>query len=148
MEVIIFVGIQATGKSTFYKTYFADTHIRINLDMLKTRHRERKLFELCLELKQPCVIDNTNLTKQERQRYLPQAQQYGVPIRGYYFASNIHDALSRNAQRGHDTIPEKGILGAYARLELPTVDEGFDTLHYVKIVNQTFQISDWESTNG
>jgi len=39
MEAIIFIGIQATGKSTFYKDNFFKTHIRINLDMLKTRKR-------------------------------------------------------------------------------------------------------------
>jgi transcriptional regulator with XRE-family HTH domain len=37
VEAIIFVGIQASGKSTFYRERFFDTHLRINLDMLKTR---------------------------------------------------------------------------------------------------------------
>jgi predicted kinase len=40
MQAIIFMGIQACGKSTFYHHKFALTHVRINLDMLKTRHRE------------------------------------------------------------------------------------------------------------
>jgi predicted kinase len=35
MEAVIFVGIQGSGKSTFYNERFVDTHIRINLDMLK-----------------------------------------------------------------------------------------------------------------
>jgi predicted kinase len=144
MEVVILVGIQATGKSTFYKTHFSDTHVRINLDMLRTRHRERKLFELCLELRQPCVVDNTNLTRQDRQRYLAGAQQHGFPVRGYYFASRIHDAMTRNARRGAGTLPEKGVLGAYARLEVPSYEEGFEKLYYVKIVDGTFQVSDWK----
>jgi len=29
MQVIIFIGIQATGKSIFYKENFFDTHVRI-----------------------------------------------------------------------------------------------------------------------
>ena len=37
-EAVILIGIQATGKSEFYKNKFADTHMRINLDMLKTRN--------------------------------------------------------------------------------------------------------------
>jgi predicted kinase len=45
MEAVIFVGIQGTGKSTFYKERFFDTHVRINLDMLKTRHREKLLVQ-------------------------------------------------------------------------------------------------------
>jgi len=36
MEAVIFTGIQAVGKSTFYKEHFFTTHVRINLDMLKT----------------------------------------------------------------------------------------------------------------
>ena len=40
MELILLIGIQASGKSTFFKRRYCDTHVRINLDMLKTRHRE------------------------------------------------------------------------------------------------------------
>ena len=40
MEMVLFVGIQATGKSSFYLERFFRTHVRINLDMLKTHHRE------------------------------------------------------------------------------------------------------------
>ncbi len=40
MEAVIFIGIQATGKSIFYKDRFFKTHIRINLDMLRTMNRE------------------------------------------------------------------------------------------------------------
>ena len=43
MQLIIFMGLQASGKSTFYREKFIDTHIRLNLDMLKTRHREQIL---------------------------------------------------------------------------------------------------------
>ena len=59
MELIIFMGIQAVGKSTFYQQRFFNTHIRINLDMLITRHREQILVNACLAAKQPLVLDNT-----------------------------------------------------------------------------------------
>ena len=38
MQLIIFVGLQSSGKSTFYLDKFIDSHIRLNLDMLKTRN--------------------------------------------------------------------------------------------------------------
>lgn len=60
MEAILFIGIQASGKTTFYKERFFKTHIRVNLDMLKTRHRESLLLKACIEMKQPFVVDNTN----------------------------------------------------------------------------------------
>jgi predicted kinase len=70
MEAIIFIGIQATGKSTFYQRHYSDTHLRINLDMLKTRHRERTLLHTCLQIKQPFVVDNTNPDREQRREYI------------------------------------------------------------------------------
>ena len=63
MQAVIFIGIQATGKSTFFKERFFDTHIRIDLDMLKTRHREGIFLKACLQSGQKSVVDNTNLTE-------------------------------------------------------------------------------------
>ncbi|MEN3294973.1 MAG: hypothetical protein V7642_4226, partial [Burkholderiales bacterium] len=40
MEMLLFIGIQASGKSTFYKERFFDTHVRISMDLLRTRNRE------------------------------------------------------------------------------------------------------------
>ncbi len=63
MEAVVFIDIQASGKTTFYKQGFFESHICINLDMLKTRHREAVLLESCLQMKQPFVVDNTNTKK-------------------------------------------------------------------------------------
>ena len=61
MEAVLFIGIPASGKSAFFKERFFDTHVRINLDMLKTRRRESLILRACLEGKQSFVIDNTNV---------------------------------------------------------------------------------------
>jgi predicted kinase len=145
MEAVIFIGIQATGKSTFYQRRFADTHIRLNLDMLKTRHREQILLSACLEAKQPFVIDNTNLTRQGRAAYISQAKAAGFRVTGYYFNSALQAALERNRQRsGKSLIPEKGVLSAYRKLELPNFDEGFDQLFYVEIAEDgQFIVKEW-----
>ena len=42
MEMILLVGAPGAGKSTFARR-FHDSHLRINLDMLRTCHRERGL---------------------------------------------------------------------------------------------------------
>jgi hypothetical protein len=39
MAAVIFVGLKAARKSTFCHERFFDTHLRINLDTLKTRQR-------------------------------------------------------------------------------------------------------------
>ncbi len=132
MEAVIFAGIQATGKTSFYRERFFDTHLRINLDMLRTRHREEILVHACIEAKQPFVIDNTNPSTEERARYIWPARHGGFRVIGYYFRSSVKEALARNARRtGKARIPEKGIFGTYKRLRLPDFEEGFDDLYYV-----------------
>nr|WP_229638612.1 ATP-binding protein [Waterburya agarophytonicola] len=84
MEAVIFVGLQASGKSSFYREKFANSHIRLNLDMLKTRHREKLLFDACLQAKQSMVVDNTNPTKSDRAKYILPAKQHKFKITGYY----------------------------------------------------------------
>jgi len=125
VNMILFIGIQATGKSEFYNRNFYKTHIRINLDMLKTRHRERILIEACLTAKQSFVIDNTNLTKHERNQYINEAKNAGFEAIGYYFKSSIGEAIKRNEQReGKEKVPLVAIRGSHAKLELPSYAEG------------------------
>lgn len=134
MEAVIFVGIQASGKSSFYRVRYFDTHLRINLDMLKTRYREQLLLRACIEARQPFVVDNTNPSVEERARYTELARSGGFRVLGYYFRSQPKEALARNNQRtGKARVPEKGILGTYKRLRVPTKEEGFDELHHVHI---------------
>ena len=134
MEAVILVGIQGAGKTTFCKERFFDSHIRINLDMLRTRRREKLLFEACLEAKHKFVLDNTNLTRMESEKYIVRAKEFGFKIAGYYFPTNIEKAIERNNQRaGKAKIPEKGLRGALKRLQIPIFEEGFDELFYVLI---------------
>ncbi len=41
MEMVLLIGIPATGKSSFCREKFFHTYVRLNLDMLGTRHREK-----------------------------------------------------------------------------------------------------------
>lgn len=145
MELMMFIGIQAVGKSTFYQQHFFNTHIRINLDMLKTRHREQIVVNACLAAQQPFVIDNTNVTREARAHYIALAKTAQFRVIGYYFQSTIRDALERNRRRsGAQVIPERGIAGTHKRLQLPQFDEGFDELYYVSINNgHDFVIQEW-----
>lgn len=143
VELILFIGLQGSGKSTFFARSFADTHVRINLDMLGTRHRERLLFDACVEGKTPMVIDNTNPTPEERARYIAPARAAGFSVVGYYFQSRVDDCQARNAGRSRE-VPLVGLLGTYKRLVLPTRAEGFDALRYVRIDEAgAFAVQEW-----
>ena len=145
MDAIIFMGIQATGKSTFYRERFFRTHVRINLDMLRTRRREERLFNACLEAGQSLVIDNTNCTQADRSRYIAPAKEAGFRVVGYYFNSSIEDCLRRNGERPADeVIPEGGLFATHGKMELPSQAEGFDELFYVRIgPHHTFVVEAW-----
>lgn len=145
MEAVLFIGIQGAGKSTFYIDRFFRTHVRINLDMLKTRHREGILFEACLAAKQRFVIDNTNPTAADRCRYMERAKAAGFRVVGYYFQSRLEDCLARNSTRpGKERIPEMGVLRTFKKLEIPSYDEGFDQLFYVQIADDGFTVEEWK----
>ena len=143
MEVIIFCGIQASGKTTFFKEKFFRTHIRISLDQLKTRNTEQKFIETCVATRQPFVVDNTNPTKEDRMKYISIAKVNKFKVIGYYFRSKLNESIERNSLRsGKECIPEVGIRGTYNKLELPDLEEGFDELYSVEIVNGKFEIKE------
>ncbi|MDZ8050597.1 MAG: AAA family ATPase [Aulosira sp. ZfuVER01] len=146
MEAIIFIGIQGAGKSTFYRDRFFNTHIRINLDMLKTRHREQIIFQACLEAKQPFVIDNTNPTIEERRRYITPAKEKYFRVVGYYFQAVLEDCKQRNKQRPPEQIiPLVGLLATYKKLVVPSWEEGFDAIYVVKPdLNYSFIVEEWK----
>ena len=147
MEAIIFIGVQATGKSTFYKDNFFKTHIRVNLDMLKTRNRENIILEACVKAKQPFVIDNTTPTVMDRKKYIDIAKAGDFKVVGYYFQSNINEAVLRNEKReGKEFVPLAGIRSTYAKLHLPEKAEGFDELYYVFINEENkFVVEEWKN---
>lgn len=134
MEAVIFVGIQGSGKTTFYRERFFNTHVRVSLDMLRTRHREQILFRACLAAKQPFVIDNTNPLPSDRARYIGEARRAGFRIVAYYFETSLQDAMRRNSRRpGKEKIPAVALAGTLKKLQAPTLEEGFDEVYAVTI---------------
>ena len=132
MQAVILIGIQGSGKTTFYRERFFDTHVRISLDLLKTRNRELAFLQTCLTTRQRFVVDNTNVTAKGRAVYIAAAKKAGFQVHGYFFDTTARDALRRNSQRsGKAVIPVAGVLATLKRLERPEIAEGFDELYVV-----------------
>jgi predicted kinase len=133
MELVLFIGIPASGKSTFYRQRFFRTHVRINRDMLKTKHREELLVQACIEGKTRFVVENTNLTAEERARFIAPARSAGFKVAGYYFDAVVSDVIRWNdARPKEDRVPKVAIFAAKKRLQKPTPAEGFDELFVVR----------------
>jgi predicted kinase len=140
-EAIIFIGVQGAGKSTFYKRRFFRTHMRINLDMLKTRRREQIFLQAAFAARQPYVVDNTNPTAEARRGYIALSRKAGFLITGYYFETPLEDALQRNDSRqGKERIPDKAVKHTYGKMEMPKYEEGFDELFTVKLLDEEYVI--------
>jgi hypothetical protein len=133
VEAVILIGIQGSGKTTYYREHFAATHAHISLDVLKTRARERTAIEECLAAGRSFVVDNTNVRAAERAVYIAAAKRAGFRVTGYFFRIPLKEALRRNRERvGKAVIPVPGVIGTLKRLEPPTMEEGFDDLKVIE----------------
>lgn len=142
--MVLMIGIQGSGKSTFYHKYLSDDYVRVNLDTLKTRNREEQLVSECFREGKSFAVDNTNPTRADRQRYIPLAQYWGYRIVGYFMESKLQTCIERNDQRsGSAKIPATAIAATSNKLQLPGFEEGFDELYFVKNDGQIMTIEEW-----
>jgi predicted kinase len=129
MEAVVFCGVQGSGKTTLYRDRFLETHVRLSMDLLRSRRREEAFLRLCLDTGQRFVVDNTNPTPAERRRYVEPARAAGFRVVGYLVEVDPAQALARNAERpAGKRVPVAGVVGTGRRLVRPTLEEGFDEL--------------------
>ena len=138
------MGLQGSGKSTFYHERFNDL-AHVNLDELHTRNKEKIMLQECIESHESFIVDNTNPQIQDRELYILLAKKNDYRVIGYYFASRISDCIERNSRReGKARVPDKAILATHRKLELPSYKEGFDELYHVEIQNDEFIVEEWK----
>lgn len=139
--LIIMMGIPASGKSTFVARHLQDFS-RINLDNLRTREREDAMLHALFISEENIVVDNTNVSPDEREKYFQLADKNGYMVVGLFMESILKDCMKRNAQREGDAkIPDKGVEARAKDLVMPTKDEPFDYLFFGRIINNDFEIN-------
>lgn len=137
-ELVILVGLQAAGKTTFYHRYFAATHAHVSKDLLRNNkrpeRRQTQLISEALAAGQSVVVDNTNTTTPDRATPILLGRVAGARITGYYFPTTVGASLTRNRQRtGRARVPDVAIYARARQLTPPTYAEGFDALYTVEI---------------
>jgi predicted kinase len=146
MDLVIFVGLQASGKSTFFCERFAATHVHVSKDLFRNNknpnRRQTHLIEAALEQGSSVVVDNTNPTLEDRLTLIGPGRKFGVRIIGYYFEAEVRRCVGRNRRRvGKERVPDAAILATAKRLVAPSYSEGFDELFRVRITDDsTFEI--------
>ena len=140
----VMTGIQASGKSAFCKNYLS-AYDRINLDTLHTRNKENTAIDEALQAKRDMVIDNTNPTLEDRKKYIAKAKENGYKVIGYFMQSRIQDCIARNELReGKEKVPAKALAATSKKLEMPSYEEGFDELYFVRITETGTVVEKWQ----
>lgn len=157
MELVIMIGLQASGKSTFAHGRFGAAYQYVSKDLLSNNsnptRRQRQLIEAALQQNLSVVVDNTNSTVEDRKDLINLGYLYGAEITGYFFAVQVKQCLERNrAREGKARVPDVAIFATLKKLTRPSYDEGFTKLFYVRNMgDQNFEVRDWkeeELTNG
>lgn len=94
-EVVIIFGGPGSGKSTFVTSKMS-TYLRVNNDELKTKEKCMKLCHEGLDQGKSVVIDNTNSTKEQRDRYISIAKAKSVPVRCFVMAADKETCMHNN----------------------------------------------------
>jgi predicted kinase len=148
LELVVLVGLQASGKTTFRNERFAATHVVVSKDDFRNNSRpERRqqfLIDEALSSGRSVVVDNTNVRREQRVALIEQARAHSARVVGYCFPLCVEDSLRRNAQRtGRALVPEVGIRATAKAWVAPDLAEGFDALFEVRIADGGFRVQDY-----
>lgn len=145
MELVVFTGLQASGKSTFFRERFAGTHEHVSKDLF--RHNRRKdgrqeaLIRAALSKGRSAVVDNTNPTPEDRAPLVGLGREYGARIVCYLFETSVPGCLRRNAGReGRARVPDVAIFATAKKMLPPTAEEGFDGIYRVRPTDSGFEV--------
>lgn len=138
LECVIFVGLPASGKTTFFRERYASTHQHISKDnwpnAANKSARQPRVIADALSSGRSVVVDNTHPALEDRRALIDQARAFGARLIGYYFDASTRDAVGRNrARTGRQRVPDIGIFAIAKRMVEPRLEEGFDELYRVSI---------------
>lgn len=132
LSLVIFVGIPASGKSTYYLKNFAATHVHVSKDLLPRGGRQEPLIEKALAAGKSVVVDNTNPSPAVRKPLIDIGRRHGARIVAYVFEVDVKTALARNRGReGKARVPDAALFVTKKKLVPPSYDEGFDEIHLI-----------------
>ena len=135
-ELVIFVGLQAAGKSTYYHTHLAATHVHVSKDLMANARdreaRQQQMIGQALKAGRSVVVDNTNPTPVVRAPLVALARRLGARVVAYYFEATVKDAVARNRRReGKARVPDVALFVTAKKMVPPSLTEGFDEVRVI-----------------
>ncbi len=153
IELVVFVGLQGAGKSTFYRQRFAATHALVSKDLMprsadKARRQEREVREH-LSAGRSVVVDNTNATKASRAPLIALGREYQASLSCHWFDADPKECIARNHLRaGAARVPPSAIWMTQRKLEPPSLEEGFARIVRVRLSGDEFAVTTQADSNS
>lgn len=145
-EIVLLIGLPGAGKSSFYRERFAATHALVSRDLFRGHRKpsERQAREIreALTDRRPVVVDNTNVSPEERRRVFEVAQEFSVSVVGYWLDTSVAECRELNERReGKERVPLVAIYSAAKRFVPPISEEGFSDLYRVRVADGRFEVA-------
>jgi len=145
-ELVVLVGLPGSGKSSFYRERFAETHLQVSKDLMKNvRGRQQRVVELvdqALAAGRSVVVDNINATVADRAALLAVGRAHQARLVAYHVDTEVRVCVARNRSReGRARVPDVAIFAARKRFTAPTAAEGFDAVFRVEADEGRFKVT-------
>jgi predicted kinase len=136
VELVVMVGLQGSGKSTWVRSRLAGSHAVVSKDdwpnARRREERQRRVVDELLAAGRDVVVDNTNPAVDDRAPLIAVARRHGAAVRAVHLDVPFERCAERNAGRaGRARVPDVGLLATAKRLVPPTTAEGFDRVDTV-----------------
>lgn len=143
-QVIVMVGSQGSGKSSFVSTHLKPLHYTIvNRDSLGSWQKCLAVMKSGLEAGKSVVVDNTNPDKESRKRFIEEAKSQRVRCIAVHM--NISKEHARHnikyrelTDTSHVPIPDIIINSYFTKYQAPQPEEGFDQVIDVDFIPHKF----------
>jgi predicted kinase len=152
LEVVVLIGFQGAGKSTFRAQRFAKTHALVSKDLLRNNRRperrQQRLIAEALAGGRSVIVDNTNPSVEERASIVATARASGARVVGYFFESPLQECALRNQARPEESrVPDVGLFATAKRFVRPSRREGFEEIFTVRTLPDfRFEVEPYEET--
>lgn len=145
-DLILLVGIPASGKSTFREVNFPELKV-ISPDsfvgytkenpwtpksvMIAWKKSDELLMEYINNGESKIIFDATFVNPKRRKKYIKIAKENNIKISAIYINTPFEIATERNKKRDqYRMVPENTMQEMYKRLIPPSMEEGFDEVFY------------------
>lgn len=129
-EFIILVGFPASGKSTYMKTNLGSYKL-VSKDLMGSNKvkQQAQALEKHLAAGESVMLDNTNISIEERSQAIVIAKKHGARIKCVWFTTPFDTCMERNSKRlGKAKVPAVAMYGMRKRFSEPSIAEGIDEI--------------------